>query len=420
MRRHESSDLRVAMIEPVGGHGGMDYYDFGLCEGLSKTEIKVTLYTCDETRRGDVAPCKIRLPYRRIYGDDPAWLRGARYLRGSIEALLGAKLGRARIAHFHFFHIGPLELFNVLLAKLLRLRVVVTAHDVRSFVERLSVPWMLKTAYRLSDKVIAQSNVSERELRKVLCVSEAKITVIPHGNYLPFIREMPTRAEARARFGLSNRTQVLLFFGHIKTVKGLDILLAAMPRLVREHPETMLLVAGKVWKDDFQRYQRQIEASGISEFCTFHSSFIPDSDVAYYYAAADAIVLPYRRIYQSGVLLMAMSYGKPVVVSDIEGMTEVVVDGNNGYVFPAGDAEALADKLIEVTSNPEKSRRIGARAFSYVQEHHDWGTIGQRTAAAYRSVKDGVSHKNTGSPEQGGTRRTIAENDRSGRGEAVE
>jgi D-inositol-3-phosphate glycosyltransferase len=279
---------------------------------------------------------------------------------------------------------------------------------------------MLKTAYWLSDKVIALSNVSERELRKVLCVPEAKITVIPHGNYLPFIREMPARAEARARFGLSNRIQVLLFFGHIKTVKGLDILLAAMPRLVREHPETMLLVAGKVWKDDFQRYQRQIEASGISEFCTFHSRFIPDSDVAYYYAAADVIVLPYRRIYQSGVLLMAMSYGKPVVVSDIEGMTEVVVDGNNGYVFPAGDAEALADKLIEVTSNPEKSRRIGARAFSHVQEHHDWGTIGQMTAAAYRSVKEGVSHENTGSPEQGGTRRTIAENDRSGRCEAVE
>jgi D-inositol-3-phosphate glycosyltransferase len=76
------------MVEPVGGHGGMDYYDFGLCEGLSKTGTQVTLYTCDETRQGDVASCETRLPYRRIYGDDPAWLRGLRYLQGSIEALL--------------------------------------------------------------------------------------------------------------------------------------------------------------------------------------------------------------------------------------------------------------------------------------------------------------------------------------------
>src|SRR5215212_1670625 len=318
--RRKSGELKVAMVEPVGGHGGMDYYDFGLCKGLSKTGTKVTLYTCDETRRGDVIPCETQLPYRRIYGDDSAWLRGVRYLRGSVQALLSAKLGRAQIAHFHFFHVGPLELFNVMLAKLLGLRVVVTAHDVQPFVERLSVPWMLKMAYRLSDKVIAQSKVSEEELRRVLRVPEAKVTVIPHGNYLPFIGKVPARAEARARFGLAKEIQVILFFGHIKKVKGLDILLAAMPRLIQEHPDTMLLVAGKVWKDDFQRYQSQVEALGISDSCTFHTRFIPDSEVAYYYAAADVIVLPYRRIYQSGVLLMAMSYAKAVVVSDIEGM----------------------------------------------------------------------------------------------------
>jgi D-inositol-3-phosphate glycosyltransferase len=258
LQKRKPGDLKVAMVEPVGGHGGMDYYDFGLCEGLSKTGTQVTLYTCDETRQGDVASCETRLPYRRIYGDDPAWLRGLRYLQGSIEALLGAKLGRARSAHFHFFHVGPLELFNVLLAKLLGLRVVVTAHDVQSFVEHLSVPWMLKTAYRISDKVIAQSKVSEGELRKGLQISEDKITVIPHGNYLPFIGKVPAREEARAWVGLPNETRVLLFFGHIKRVKGLDILLTAMARLVQEHSNTMLLVAGKVWKDDFQRYQRQV------------------------------------------------------------------------------------------------------------------------------------------------------------------
>ncbi len=128
---------------------------------------------------------------------------------------------------------------------------------------------------------------------------------------------------------------------------------------------------------------------GISNQCTFHTRFIPDSEVAYYYAAADVVVLPYRRIYQSGVLLMAMSYGKPVVVSDIEGMTEVVADDYNGYVFPAGDAEALADKLIEVMADPEGSCQVGARAFSHMQEHHDWNAIGEMTAACYRSVLKG-------------------------------
>jgi glycosyltransferase involved in cell wall biosynthesis len=86
---------------------------------------------------------------------------------------------------------------------------------------------------------------------------------------------------------------------------------------------------------------------------------------------------------------MAMSYGKPVVVSDIEGMTEVVADGGNGYVFPAGDAEALADKLVNVLSNPQRLRQVGVKALSHMQQHHDWDTIGQMTAACYQSVLKG-------------------------------
>jgi D-inositol-3-phosphate glycosyltransferase len=364
----------------------MDYYDFGLCAGLSKNGTKVTLYTCDETRPGDATFCEMRFPYRRIYGEDPAWLRGVRYLRGSILALLGAKLGRARIAHFHLFHVGPLELFNVLLAKLLGLRVVVTAHDVRSFAEHLSIPWMVDKAYRVSDKVIAQSEVSKRELRTVLQEAETKIATIPHGNYLHSIGEVPAQEEARAQIGLPDGARVLLFFGQIKEVKGLDVLLRAMPRLVEEFPDAVLLIAGRVWKDDFRRYQEQIDALGIAGNSVLRIRFIPEPEVADYYAAADVVVLPYRRIYQSGVLLMAMSYGKPVVVSDIEGMTEVVVDGVNGYVFSSGDAEALADKLIEVMSDPEEARRFGERALSYVREHHDWDEVGRATAACYQSV----------------------------------
>ncbi|CAA9400326.1 MAG: Glycosyltransferase [uncultured Rubrobacteraceae bacterium] len=374
------------MVEPVGGHGGMDYYDFGLCGGLSEAETRVALYTCDETPGKPAATYEVRLPYKRIYGDDPAWLRGVRYLRGTVRALSGARLRRARIAHFHLFHVGPLELFNVLAAKLLGMKVVITAHDVQSFVESLSVPWMVRAAYRLADLVIAQSAISEKELVKVLGVPEKKIAKIPHGNYISLVAGMPAQDEARARLGLSNTARVLLFFGQIKEVKGLDVLLQAMPQLVREDPGTILLVAGKVWKDDFRRYTAQIEALGISENCELHLRFIPDSEVANYYAAADVVVLPYRRIYQSGVLLMAMSYGKPVLVSDIEGMTEVVEDGVNGYVFAAGDGEALARRLGESMADPEGLRGVGERALAHMREHHDWHEIGRMTAACYRSV----------------------------------
>ncbi|MGH3090506.1 MAG: glycosyltransferase, partial [Rubrobacteraceae bacterium] len=388
-KRKPDDDLRVAVVEPVGGHGGMGYYDFGLCGGLAEAGVEVSLYTCDETVRDTAKPYEIRLPYRGIYGKDPAWLRGLRYLRGSARSLLGAKLGRARIAHFHFFHVGPLELFNVLLAKLLGTKVVVTAHDARSFVESLSVPWMSKTAYRAADGIIAQSEVSRRELVSVLGEPEGKIDAIPHGNYLPFIGEVPSQADAKARIGVPAGAPVILFFGQIKSVKGLDVLIEAMPEFLRKHPDALLVVAGRVWKDDFRRYETRIEDLGISDNCVLHVRYVPDSEVKNYYAAADIVALPYRRIYQSGVLLMAMSYGKPAIVSDIAGMTEVVSDGINGYVFPSGDSKALAARLAAALSEPEELRLVGERALTHVRERNDWTRIGRMTADFYRSVVKG-------------------------------
>lgn len=369
----------------------MDYPDFGLCKGLSCAGADATLYTSDETVAEDDTPYGVRLVYRDIYGAAPAWLRGLRYIRGTFDALLHAKRNQTRIAHFHFFHVGPLELFNVLLAKFLGFRVVATAHDVQSFVESLSIPWMVKLAYRLSDRVIAQSGVSRRELVANLKIPQPKIYTIPLGNYLNDTDTIgfPSQEEARVWLGLPQNARVLLFFGQIKEVKGLDVLLQAMPRVVEEFSDALLLIAGRVWKDDFQRYQKQIDDSSISNYCATHIQYIPNSEVPSYYAAASLVVLPYRKIYQSAVLLMAMGHGRPVVVSDIEGMTEMVEDRANGYSFAFGDASALAEKLIEALSDPQKLRDVGERGLEYVREHHDWDKIGYMTLECYRSALNG-------------------------------
>lgn len=389
MGGRDAQRLKVAVIEPVGGHGGMDYYDRSLCEGLSEAGADVALYTSATS-----APCenggayRVSLTHRGAYGPDPAWLRGIRYFRGSIDALLSSRKNRMRIAHFHFFQVGPLEFFNLLLARLLGMRVVVTAHDVRAFAARFSLPFVARVAYRLSHRIIAQSRVSEKELVSVLGVPGRKIAVIPHGNYLRSVERLPLPAEARSSLGLPEGARVLLFFGQIKKVKGLDVLLRATPEVVRKFPDAILLIAGKVWKDDFGSYLKQMEELGIANHCVSHVRYIPNRETAKYYAAASVVVLPYRKIYQSGVLLMAMSHGKPVVVSDIAGMTEVVEDGVNGHVFPSDDARALAERLTEVLADLGRLRVVGERGREYVKEHHDWTEIGRKTVECYRSVLD--------------------------------
>ena len=119
----------------------------------------------------------------------------------------------------------------------------------------------------------------------------------------------------------------------IKRVKGLEILLYALKDVIKEHSNVLLVVAGKPWKNDFRIYQRIIDKNNLSEHVLLHTKFIPYEDVEHYYCATDLVVLPYKRIYQSGVLVMSLSYGKPILLSDLPSLKEVVVDMETAFMF---------------------------------------------------------------------------------------
>jgi D-inositol-3-phosphate glycosyltransferase len=374
------------MIEPVGGHGGMDYYDFGLCRGLAAAGVDVVLHTCNETPIPDSAGFAVRHTYSNIFGKAAAWRRGMRFVYGSVRAVFSAVRERRGIVHLHFFHVGVLALMNVLLARCSGRKVVITAHDVESFASSLGVPFMSRMAYRMAHRVIAHNRISRDELKELLHVPEGKITVIPHGNYLHALRPMLPVAVARERLGIPLHAKVLLFFGQIKEVKGLGILLNAMPSVLQHHPDAVLLIAGKPWKTDFAEYQTRIDELEIHDACFAHIRYIPDEDVPLYYGAADLVALPYRRIYQSGVVLMAMSYGKAVLVSDIPGMLEVVQDRETGFVFRSGDADDLARSICAIFANQPIMEIVAKRGQRLMEVKYDWSIIGQQTKEVYASL----------------------------------
>ncbi len=307
---------------------------------------------------------------------------------GSFKAIFSSMLEQRRIVHFHFFHVGMLQMIQVLLARLFLRKVVITAHDVESFVENLEVPALSRWVYRQADRVIAHNRISRQELINRIGLSEDKITVIPHGNYLHAIRPMPEKGKARQTLKISAQAKVLLFFGQIKEVKGLGLLLEAMPEVLEAHPDIVLLIAGKPWKCEFTEYEKRMDNLGIHGHCLNHIRFIPDVEVPNYYASADLVVLPYRRIYQSGVLLMAMSYCKAVVVSDLPGMTEIVTDGTSGYVFRQGNAEDLAHQLCLALEDSVERDRRASQGFQLVLGKYDWKIIGEKTKAVYASIVD--------------------------------
>lgn len=377
--------MKIAIIEPVGGHGGMNYYDFGLCYGLAQAGVEVTLYTCDETIVPQSLAFNVELYFQKIYGNAPKLLRAGRYLVGLLRSLSDARSFGATLVHFHFFHTSLLELLSVYLAKIYGFKVVVTAHDVDSFIGD-SIQWMAQRAYHTSDLVIAHNQVSLKELIERLYIPQFNIRVIPHGNYINFTGIPETQQQSREELAVFGKGPFLLFFGQIKEVKGLDILLNALPNVIKKFPSIQLVIAGKVWKDNFSQYQALIEKHKLNNHVISHIRYIPDDLVGYYYSASDLVVLPYRKIYQSGALLMAMSFGRPVLVSNLEGMTEVIHDDVNGFVFRQGDSEHLAQRLNEVLSVPQKMSKIAEAGYATVSSRNSWIHIGEKTVQAYSEL----------------------------------
>lgn len=377
----------VALVEPVGSHGGMDYYDSGLCAGLASNKVKAVWYSCDVSEVRGCRSVELVRSFRQIWGDSPAWRRGLRYLKGLFDTYSDARARKIGVAHFHVFHVGVLEALSVALARLFGLRSVVTVHDVEAFKPGGKSRLLESLAYRLSARLVVHNQVSREGLLRRCGVSNDKIRIVPHGSYLGLIEPSIPKDDARRQLGLPERGEkILLFFGQIKEVKGLDLLLEAFGRVRARIGPCRLVIAGKVWKDDFSRYQALIDQHTLDEFVDLRIRYIPDSEVSAFYSAADLIVLPYRRIYQSGVLLMAMSFGVPVLASDLPGMVEIVEDGRNGFLFKAGDVDDLGDRIVFALDSKGARDAVVLAAAHDMETRFSWDSIGKDLRDVYREA----------------------------------
>lgn len=156
--------------------------------------------------------------------------------------------------------------------------------------------------------------------------------------------EAVSKETARQQLAIVREQKLILFFGFIRKYKGLDLLLQAMtdPR-IRE-AGIRLLIAGEFYEDE-QPYRQQIEQSGISDLLILRTDFIPDSEVRYYLCAADAVIQPYRNATQSGVTPLAYHFDKPMVVTNVGGLPDLVPNEKAGLVV-APEPTAIADGIL--------------------------------------------------------------------------
>ncbi len=163
-----------------------------------------------------------------------------------------------------------------------------------------------------------------------------------------------SREEALKFLGLDPKQRYMLFFGLIRDYKGLDLLLKAYADSRFRKMNVKLIVAGEFYSGSEKYFEMEKEL-GLEGMIVWKSDFVPDSEVRYCFGAADIIVQPYKSATQSGVTQIAYHFEKPMLVTNVGGLAEIVPDGKVGYVVEPDSAQ-IADALVDFFENSRQEQ----------------------------------------------------------------
>ena len=381
--------MKVGIIDPVGAKAGMDYYDLLLSLGLSENNCEVFLYSNFENTTASIH-------YRKLFFNIDVGKLSAitSNFTGFYKALVDAKKNKVDWILLHVFRAGLFDLFTFSLVKLMGFKLITIVHDIESL-DTLSIPIIRKTVIGvLPDKRVVHNQFSKDQLSKTISASAANtISVVPHVNFTSLFEKYHSNNSLLE--ALKNNTLVLnnldsrlgdlvkfnnpiiLFFGQIKKVKGLDILIDALPLC---KTEVHLVIAGKLRNENWEKYYKQIVNIKSANKVISIIRHITDEERDVLFAISTCIVLPYRVIYQSGVLLMAMSFPLPVIASDLGPNCDIIAHQVNGLLFKSENAANLAQQIDDLVSGKVDATQLKNQAFLDIKNRFSYQEIGRQMA----------------------------------------
>ncbi len=162
-----------------------------------------------------------------------------------------------------------------------------------------------------------------------------------------------SREEARRILDIGSRTKLALYFGLIRPYKGVDLFFEACMHL-NDLPDLKMLAVGEIYSNE--KELTDLVSSIPNGRAELRNRYVPNEEVSLYFRAADLIVLPYRSATQSGIVPIAYACDRPVVVTNVGGLPEVVIDGVTGYIVPPNNSTALARAIKDYFDSDDKNR----------------------------------------------------------------
>ncbi len=342
--------MKIAMIGPVHPYkGGIAHYTDLLCRALREDGNEVQLYSF----KFQYPKLLYKKPQKDMkssgFGTNDAdfcihtlnpfnWIKVA----GRI------KKQKPELIILQWWHPYFAPCFWSICKLLRREKILFVCHNVfpheRFPLDRLLTKWTLGCGRYF----ITQSKMDARDLLSVK--HDAVYRVTPHPTYGMFCRQGMSMQKAREQLQIDQGQRVLLFFGFVRKYKGLQYLLEAMKLLKERDFKVQLWVVGD-FGEDKDEYVEQIRTFEIGDQVQMVQGYVPDDEVEKYFAASDLVVLPYLSATQSGIVQIAFGFEKPVLVTEVGGLPDVVTNGKTGYVVEPRSAEMIAEAIMDYYIN---------------------------------------------------------------------
>ena len=254
-----------------------------------------------------------------------------------------------------------------------------------------------------ASEVIVNSNYMKGELQRLFGLPYEKINVIPNGVNMNLFNGIERDYNFRRKFAMDNE-KIILFMGRLVYEKGIQHLIAAMPKILNGYHDTKLVICGKGGMID--ELKAQVKALGISQKVYF-AGYMQGKDVQKMYKAADISVFPSTYEPFGIVALEAMLSENPVVVSDIGGLNEIVQHKENGMKTYCGNPNSIADAILELLYDHKLCAEITKKAKNKVRNEYNWSKISQDTHFAYqKAICQSMAEKQKREIEQERARKT--------------
>jgi glycosyltransferase involved in cell wall biosynthesis len=373
---------------------GISYYTCHLANALSeRQEVQVILmrrllprfFYPGKDRVGSTVHSIAYDPAVKVM-DGVDWFWGLSIVR----AVRFLRRFRPDVIHFQWWSGTVLHSYLLLavVARMTGAKVVIEFHETTSDtaearipVVRNCVPVVLRRFLQMSSAFVVHSEHDRAQVLAGYRLPSAKVTVIPHGPY-NHTRRLATTSGASAQNKHRRRTDHpdapfnILFFGTIRPYKGLEHVIEAFDSLDDDQVQRFrLTVVGETW-ENWTKPSEMIESSRFRSRITFVNSYVTDEEAHRYFSEADAVVLPYLRSSASGPLHMAMSYGRPVIVTSVGGLTEAAADYTGALFVDPKSPEQIKNRLLELLTWPRRDH----------VDPHSW----QRSALLLEAVFRGL------------------------------